>query len=74
MDRYRIVSNILEIPEEVDKKGVVSVAPGEGKKPMSIFEGKYCEELGFEELEKFGYKVQWDIPVLPVKYFIQQFQ
>ena len=39
MDRYRIVvsnetslvSIILEIPEEVDKEGVVSLAPGEGK-------------------------------------------
>ena len=26
-----LISNILEIPDEVDKEGVVSVAPGEGK-------------------------------------------
>ena len=57
LDRYRIVSNetslisnILEIPEEVDKEGVVSVAPWEGKKPMSIFADKYCEELAFPHL------------------------
>ena len=56
LDRYitvsnetSLTSNILEIPEEVDKEGVVSVAPGEGKKPMSIFKDKYCEEL-----EKFN--------------------
>ena len=65
LDRYRIasnktslISNILEIPEEVDKEGVVSVAPREGKKPMSIFADKYCEELAFPHLFltwKFGW-------------------
>ena len=57
LDRYRIVSNetslisnILEIPEEADKEGVVSVAPEEGKKLMSIFKDKYCEELTFPHL------------------------
>ena len=81
LDRYRIasnktslISNILEIPEEVDKEGVVSVAPGEGKKPMSIFKDKYCEELAFPHLfstRKFRYKVQRNISLWPVKYFNQ---
>ena len=60
-----MISNILEIPAEVDK-GVVSVATGEGKKPMSIFKDKYCEERVFSHLfpaRKFEYKVQRDIPV-----------
>ena len=80
LDRYRIVStetslisNILEIPE-VDKEGVASVAAGEGKKPMSIFKDKYCEELVILHLfltGKYGYKVQLDIPLSPVKYFNQ---
>ena len=41
LDRCRIasnerflISNIREIPEGADKETVVSVAPGEGKKPM----------------------------------------
>ena len=82
LDRYRIVSNeislisnILEIPEKVDKEGVVSIATGEGKKPMSIFRDKYCEELPFPHLfptGKYGYKVQQDIPLSPVKYFNQR--
>ena len=82
LDRYRIVSNetslisnILEIPEEVDKEGVVSIAPGEGKRPMSIFKDKYCEELAFLHFlstGKYGYKVQRDIPLSPVKYSNQQ--
>ena len=81
LDRYRIVSNetlisnILEIHEDVDKEGVVSVAPGKGKKPMPIFKDNYCEEHAFPHLfptGKLGYKVQRDIPMSPVKYFNQR--
>ena len=82
LDRYKIVSNetslisnILEIPEDVDKEGVVSIAPGEGKRPISIFKDKYCEELAFPHLfptGKYGYKVERDIPLSPVKYFNQR--
>ena len=57
LDRYKIVSNetslisnMIEIPQEVDKEGVISVAPEQGKKPMSIFKDKYCEELAFPHL------------------------
>ena len=67
LDRYRVVSNetslisnILKIPQELDKEGVVSVAPGERKKPMPIFnKDKYCEELMFPHLfpsGQYGYK------------------
>ena len=70
-----MIANILEIPEKVDKEGVVSAAPGEGKKPMSIFKDKYCEELVFSHLlptGKCGYKIQRDIPLSPVKYLNQR--
>ena len=70
-----MILNILEIPGEVDKEGFVSVVPGEGKKPMSVFKDKYCEELTFPHLfttGKYGYKVQRDIPLSPVKYFNQR--
>ena len=64
------------MPQEVDKGGVVSVAPGEGKKLMLIIKDKYCEELAFPHLfptGKYGYKGQWDIPLSPViisEYFL----
>ena len=64
-----LISNILEIPQEVDRGGVAYVALGEGKKPMSIFKDKYCEELSiphFFPTGKYWSKVQWDIPLLPV--------
>ena len=51
LDIYRVVSNetslisnILKISQELGKEGVVSVAPGERMKSMSIFnKDKYCE-------------------------------
>lgn len=58
-----LISNILEIPQEVDRGGVAYIALGEGKKPISIFKDKYCEELS---TGKYWSKVQWDIPLLPV--------
>ena len=39
----------------------ISIAPGEGKKPTSILNDKYCEELVFPCLlpeGKLGYKVE----------------
>lgn len=83
LDIYRVVSNetslisnILKIPQELGKEGVVSVAPGERMKSMSIFnKDKYCEELVFPHLfptRKYENKVQRDIPLLPVKYFIHR--
>lgn len=70
-----MIFNILEIPEEVDKEEVVSVAPGERRTPMSIFKDKHWKELAFQHLfptEKYGYKGQRDIPLSPVKYFNQR--
>ena len=69
LDIYRVfsnetslISNILKIPQELGKEGVVSVAPGERKKSMSIFnKDKYCEELVFPHLfptGKYENKVQ----------------
>ena len=48
------------------------VAPGEGKTPISILDDDYIEELAHPHLlptGKFGYKVQRDIPLSPVRYF-----
>ena len=54
----------------------VSIAPGEGKQPMSILSDKFCEELAFPHLfprGRFGYKVDRQIKLSPAKYFNQRF-
>ena len=51
---------------------IYSIAPGEGKHPIHFMKEKYCEELAFPTLfptGQFGYQVERDVPILPVKYF-----
>ena len=53
------------------KEGIV-VAPGEGKKPVSILNDKFREELVHPHLfstGQYGYKVEMEIPLTPSKYF-----
>ena len=66
------VSEILSACEV--KEGIV-LAPGEGKKPVSILNDKLCEELGHPHLfptGQYGYKVEREIPLTPSKYFNQR--
>ena len=51
------------------------IAPGEGKTPHNILLDKHCEELAFPQLfsnGQFGYKVERDIKLSPVKCFNQR--
>ena len=53
----------------------IAIAPGEGKKPISILNDIYCEEKAHPHLfptGKFGYKVKRDVPLTPSKYFNQR--
>ena len=53
----------------------IAIAPGEGKKPISILNDIYCEEMTHPHLlptGKFGYKVKRDVPLTPSKYFNQR--
>ena len=53
----------------------VTVAPGEGKKPISIYLDEKCEEMAFPHLfptGKFGYNYEREIKISPVKYFNQR--
>ena len=46
----------------------ISIAPGKGKEPVSIFKDNYCEELAFPCLVptgKFGYKVEKKLKTKP---------
>ena len=64
---------ISEIPSILGEDNI-TIAPGHGKTPLSILHDDYCEELAFPYLfptGKFGYKVKWEVPLSPVKYFNQ---
>ena len=53
----------------------MTIAPGEGKKPMSLLNDKQCEELSHPWLfptGKFGYKIEREINLTPNKYFNQR--
>ena len=50
----------------------LTIAPGEGKQPMSILNDQYCEELAHPHLFPTGnirYKIERNIKLSPVKYF-----
>ena len=53
----------------------INIAPGQGTIPLPILSDSNCEELAHPHLfptGKFGYQVQRDVPVSPVKYFNQR--
>ena len=56
------------------EEGIV-VAPGEGKKPVSILNDKFWEELVHPHLfptDQYGYKIEREIPLTLSKYFNQR--
>ena len=56
------------------EEGIV-VAPGKGKKPVSILNDKFFEETGHPHLfptGQYGYRVEREIPLTPSKYFNQK--
>ena len=65
---------ISTIPTQFENE-TMSIAPGKGKKPMSILTDKQCEELSHPWLfptGKFGYKIGREINLTPNKYFKQR--
>ena len=80
LDTLRVASNkttlISNFPNADSEESIISIAPGEGQRPMSVLNDDYYEELAHPHLfpkSKFGYKVERDIPLSPSKYFNQQF-
>ena len=78
LDGHRTASNetimTSKIPLQFDDD-TVTIAPGDGQKPISIFEDEYCEEMSFPHLfptGKFGYRCTIDVSISPVKYFNQR--
>ena len=78
LDKMRIGSSetvlVSNIPHVLDEE-TVTIAPGEGKKPLSILMDKQCEELAFPHLfpqGKFGYNIDRDVSLSASKYFNQR--
>ena len=66
---------VSEIPSVCEMEEGIVLTPGEGKKPVSIPNDKFCEELGHPHLfpiGQYGYKVEMEIPLTPSKYFNQR--
>ena len=62
------------VPCELNEENI-TVAPGEGLRPISILTDKYCEELAHPYLfptGNFGYKVDREIDLSSVKYLNQR--
>ena len=61
-----------EIPTLDELEEGIVIAPGEGKKPLSILHDDYCKERAHPRLfptGKFGYKVKHKFHLTPSKYF-----
>ena len=68
-----LMSNMPE-NAEIDNE-VLILAPGEGKQPVSVIIDQFCEELAHPHLfpkGKFGYKVERNVSLSPVKCFNQR--
>ena len=66
---------VSEIPSACEMEEGIVVAPGEGKKPVSILNDKFCEEFGHLDLfhtGQYGYKVKREVTLTPSKYFDQR--
>ena len=58
---------------EIDNE-ILSLAPGEGKKPISMVNDEHCEMLAHRHLfpkGRFGYKYEREKEISPSKYFNQ---
>ena len=74
LDSYLLNSKETMLISQVPTSEKISIAPGEVKKPSSILQDKYCEELAFPHIfsnGKFGYRVVGEVKLSPVKYFNQ---
>ena len=64
-----------ETPTTGELEESIVIAPGEGKKPVSILNVIYCERMAHPHLfptDRFGYKVKRKVPLTPSKYFNQR--
>ena len=75
LDKFRLGATETMLVNNVPQVEDIVIAPGEGMQPMSLLVDEKCEELSHPHLfpaGKFGYKVQRDVKLSPVKYFNQR--
>ena len=76
LDVYRIAANETALINNSHFGDEFATIAPEGNMPLSILDDRHCEELAHPHLfptGKFGYQVQRDPPLSPVKYFNQRF-
>ena len=78
LDKHRFQANetalINNIPYQINDDNIV-IAPGQGKRPLSLINDENCEELAHPCLlptGKFGFAADRVIKLSPVKYFNQR--
>ena len=78
LNMHRAASNettlVSEIPNIINDKNVI-IAPGQGKKLVSILSNEFCKEQALPYLlykGKLGYNAPPDISISPARYFNQQ--
>ena len=57
-----------ETPYNTDTEEAITIAPGDGKTPISVLTDEYCEEMAHPPLFQYGnygYKVERHIPLMP---------
>ena len=64
------------MPSACEMEDGIVVVPGEGEKPVSIINDKFCEELSHPHLfpsRRYRYEIERQIQLTPSKYFNQSF-
>ena len=72
---HRLGANETVSLSNIPQSEEISLAPCEGKQSTSILTDEYCEELSHPHLfptGKFGYKVERNVKLSPVRYFNQR--
>ena len=75
LDAHRLGAHETTLISNMPQSEELTIAPGEGKQPMSILNDQYCEELAHPHLfptGNFGYKIERNVKLSPVKYFNQR--
>ena len=63
---------ISEVLSDCELEQEITIAPGEGKQPISVLNEKFCEELAHPHLfpsGRYGYQIEREIPLSPSIYF-----
>ena len=72
LDHFRLGATETILVNNEPLAGDLIIAPGKGMQPMSILMDEKCEDLALPYLfptGKFGYKLECEIKLSPVKYF-----